>query len=113
VFTSKYVAHKTSNNTAISENQSIFNLRNGVNQAKCLSRGTWVEHVPAFQSNTTLNFIEVYDNLPFQTSVQNVRIVLLTSSVSMILQHWPTEVIVWWGLTLNVSIAEGTAQDSQ
>jgi hypothetical protein len=37
----------------------------------------------------------------------------LTSSVSMMLQHWPTEVMVWWGLTLSVSIAEGTAQDSQ
>jgi len=53
-------------------------------------------------------------NLPSQTaSGQNVWSVLLTSSVSMILQHWPTEVIVWWGLTLSVSIAEGTAHDSQ
>jgi hypothetical protein len=31
----------------------------------------------------------------------------------MMLQHWPTEVMVWCGLTLSVSIADGTAQDSQ
>lgn len=38
---------------------------------------------------------------------------VLTSSVSMILQHWPTDVMRWFGLIITVSAGDGTAQDSQ
>lgn len=41
------------------------------------------------------------------------KCVLLTSSVSIMLQHWPTDVMRWCGLTITVSAGDGTAQDSQ